>query len=111
VASDILEGAGDAVIHCVGVALSPDLFVLDLALGLRFLARRLQRFKTSHISNRLLHLSGCVLDILSHLATKEHKIAVESSSDSVDPQTWLANGLFSFSLPGTTANWFSVSLG
>ena len=76
-----LEGADDAVLRALNVALSLSLLVLNVALGLTLLARRLERLKARHVANRLLHLSDSVLDVSRQLAIDGRNVRFGVATD------------------------------
>ena len=57
--------------------------MLDIALGLTLLARRLERLEAGHVANGLLHLSYSVLDAARRLAVNERDVSVGEESRGV----------------------------
>jgi len=76
----VLDGANNAILRTLNIALSLGLLVLDIALGLTLLARRLPRLKAGQAANRLLRLSDSVLDVARHLAVNESNVSVGDDS-------------------------------
>lgn len=71
----LIEGTGGDIHRALNVALRLGLLVLDVALGLTLLARRLPRVEAGRVANRLLHLSGGVLDVAGSLAVNERNVS------------------------------------
>ena len=79
--SHLVEGAGVTVHHSLSVALRLGLLVLDFALCLTLLARRLPRLKASHVANPPLDPPDGVFDASVRIAEQRRK----KKKDKVSP--------------------------